>query len=326
MCKSGKVMPMHERGHFESAACELLRALRGKRSQIAWARRLGYKSNPITDWEHGRRFPTAPETLRAASRARIDVARVFAAFGPAPAPSASQRWSVAGWLDALRGSMSLAELTRLTGCSRFSVGRWLSGISTPRLPDFLRVLNAMTGRSAEWVALLVPIELVPSLEPVYRQMTAARLISMDLPWSEAVLRVVETNAYAALPAHSDAFIADSLGIPTRDVAKIVGALSGAGAIERTGRSYRVSGRLSVDTKLDADTVKRLRLHWVKAAQAHIEAGGDAWFAYNVISVSEKDCERIEQRLRAAFREVRAIVQDSHPCERAALLTMQLTRW
>ena len=36
---------------FEQIARELLVALRGKRSQTAWSRRLGYKSNVAYAWE-----------------------------------------------------------------------------------------------------------------------------------------------------------------------------------------------------------------------------------------------------------------------------------
>ncbi|HKP61820.1 MAG TPA: helix-turn-helix transcriptional regulator [Polyangiales bacterium] len=313
-------------GHFEQAAAELLRALRGRRSQVAWARRLGYRSNPITDWEHGRRFPTAPETLRAAARAGVDLTRVFAAFLPAPPPSAKAQWSVASWLDTLRGSMSVVALARLSGRSRFSVARWLSGASTPRLPDFLRLLEAINGRLAEWVALLVPIDRVPSLEPIYKRMSTARRVSVDLPWSEAVLRVLETTRYAALAAHSDAFVAETLALPVPVVSEIVRALESARVIERVERLYRVSGALVVDTKVDANAVQRLRRHWAQVAAARATGGTDDWFAYNVISCSEKDCELIEQRLRAAFREVRSIVAASQPIERAALLTIQLTRW
>ena len=50
---------------MELAARQLLRALRGKRSQVAFSRRLGYRGNPIADWEAGRRTPTAQEMLRA---------------------------------------------------------------------------------------------------------------------------------------------------------------------------------------------------------------------------------------------------------------------
>lgn len=311
---------------FERAACELLRALRGKRSQIAFARRLGYRGNPITDWEHGRRYPTAPEALRVAARARVDVARAFAAFAPAPPPSARDDYSVAEWLSSLRGSAPIVDLARRAQRSRYQVARWLSGQSVPRLPDFLRLLEAISGRAAEWVAGLVPIEAVPSLKHAHERVSAARSLASELPWSEAVLRVIETEGYRALDAHRDDFIARTLGIEEREVHAVVSALLAAGVVEATPRGLRSLAPLVVDTKGDPAAALRLRRHWAEVAARRAGAEHDDWFAYNVISVSAADCARIEQRLRAVYRELRGIVRESEPSEQAALLTLQLVRW
>jgi transcriptional regulator with XRE-family HTH domain len=318
-------MAARAHGHYEDAASELLRALRGKRSQVAFARRLGYRSNPSTDWEHGRRYPTAPEALRVAARMGFDVAAAFVPFAPAPPPTAKASYAVHAWLHSLRGTTRNVELARRAGRSRFSISRWLAGESTPRLPDFLRLLDAINGRTAEWVAALVPIERVPSLAATHRQVSAARAIAEGLPWSEAVLRVVETVGYEALPAHSDAYIAHLLGLPPPDVAHIIHALASAGVIERTARRYRVAAALVVDTKAPPRPLNPGQ-HWAQVALERLRRGEPDWFAYNVISVSHADSERIERVLRAAYREVRGIVKDSAPCEQAALLTMQLVRW
>ncbi len=141
-----------------------------------------------------------------------------------------------------------------------------------------------------------------------------------------MLRAIETTGYQALQAHSDAYIAAALGIQAGAVAEIVNVLERAGVIERAGRRYRVVGSLVVDTKAAPQAGEALRRHWAQVAFDRLVAGEDDWFAYNVISVSRKDCERIEQVLRAAYREIRGIVKDSTPCEQAALLTLQLARW
>jgi transcriptional regulator with XRE-family HTH domain len=317
-------MAGREHGLYETAASEVLRALRGKRSQVAFARRLGYRSNPSTDWEHGRRYPTAPEALRVAARMGFDVAAAFAPFAPAPPPSAKAGYAVHAWLDSLRGTSRNIELARRAGRSRFSISRWLSGESIPRLPDFLRLLDAINGRASDWVGALVPIDRVPSLAATHRQVSAARRLSAELPWSEAVLRVVETAGYQALQAHSDAYIARLLGLPPSHVAEIIGALARASVIEPSARLYRVIGNLVVDTK--AAGRPEPAHHWAQVALDRLRRGEPDWFAYNVISVSRADSERIERVLRAAYREVRGIVKDSAPCEQAALLTMQLVRW
>ena len=65
---------------YTKIAREFLTELRGKRSQVAWSRRLGYRSNVAYAWESGRRWPTAAETLRACARARIDVPAALTRF------------------------------------------------------------------------------------------------------------------------------------------------------------------------------------------------------------------------------------------------------
>jgi hypothetical protein len=71
---------------MEEAARQLIRALRGSRSQVALARRLGYRGNVVAKWEGGQRFPTFGEVLRACGRVGIDVPSALARFH---APSAS---------------------------------------------------------------------------------------------------------------------------------------------------------------------------------------------------------------------------------------------
>ena len=57
---------------FELMASELVRALRGKRSQLAFSRRLGFRTNVVHTWEAQRRWPTASRSLAVAQRAGVD--------------------------------------------------------------------------------------------------------------------------------------------------------------------------------------------------------------------------------------------------------------
>src|SRR5262245_25890531 len=124
---------------FRRAASQLLRALRGRRSQLALSKRLGYRSNVACDWEAGRRFPTAADTLRACARLRIDVDAAFRGFQPACAHAlrAGTSFRVDSWLAELRGSTPVSQLAARSGYSRYAIGRWLQGRAQPRLPDFL---------------------------------------------------------------------------------------------------------------------------------------------------------------------------------------------
>jgi hypothetical protein len=110
------------------------------------------------------------------------------------------------------------------------------------------------------------------------------------------------------------------------VLQVVAALVDAAVLEWVNDHYEVTGSLAVDTRDSAAMTVRSRHHWARVAYERVQRNESDWFAYNVISVSEVDCDRIEQILRAAYREVRGIVSQSQPSERAALLTVQLARW
>jgi transcriptional regulator with XRE-family HTH domain len=331
---------------YSSAAQQLLRAIRGKRSQIGFARRLGYRANPITDWENGRRSPTAEEALRAALLVKLPVLRAFERFHQAEPPHTSDgSIALAAWLSAIRGSVPLVEVASRTGVSRFTVGRWLSGAGKPKLDEFLRFVDALTGRVHDWVSELVPIEAVPSLKPRHERAHAARRLAFEEPWTEAILRVLETNAYAARPLHCDSELAASLGIDERVVRRCLDRLEEAGIVARNAAApnavtrnvgarghYRVTGNLSVDTRAAPLELGKLKQHWLRVGleRASLErteqSSPEDWLAYNVISVSHLDLERVRLRLSQAFKEIRAIVAASEPSESAALVNLQLVHW
>jgi len=305
-------------------ARELLRALRGQRSQVAFARRLGYRGNPVADWEAGRRFPTALELLRAYERVAGDVSDAFARFHPnVPARLDDGTLDVAAWLSALRGSASAQDIAGRAKLSRHQVARWLRGQTQPRVPDFLRVLDAITGRVTDLVAELVPIDRVPSALRDWERRQAARNLAHEEPWTEAIVRVIESRPYRELPAHSSEFVADALELSLEVVQRCLDKLEATGIIARRGERYQPVQALTVDTR----AVGKLREHWAGVAAERVHAPRpDDIFSYNVFSASRADMARIDALLRATFREIRLIVANTREDEAAALVNLQLVRW
>lgn len=310
---------------MERAASELLRAIRGRRSQIAFARRLGYRGNPITDWERGERFPTASETLRAAGRANIDVHEALARFSPSVSlPRRGREVPLDRWLDVLRGTASVKELAERSGCSRFTVSRWLRGNAQPRLPDFLRLVDAITGRVPELVHALVPIDEVPSLSARFYAAQAARRLAYELPWTEAVLRLLETRAYTGLARHEDGWVARRLGIEPEEEQRCLAALVATRSVELVDGRYVVRAPITVDTQGGAAALHRLKAHWCSVAGSRaLDARPDDLLAYNVVSVSRADLQVIREKLRMTFRDLRSIVASSQPEEVAAVINLHL---
>jgi transcriptional regulator with XRE-family HTH domain len=314
---------------WHRAASQLLRALRGKRSQLAFSRRLGYRSNVACDWEAGRRFPTAAETMRACARLRVDVRAAVAAFQPACAKAlfAPEGYRIDSWLSQLRGDTSITTLAQRTGHSRYAIARWLRGQARPRLPDFLALLDAMTGRASDLVQHLVAIESVPELHAVHARRAAAKRIAFDALWSEAVMRIMETTGYRSGRTHRSGYIASRLGITIEEEEQALDRLERAGVLRRKGGRFLELEPLTVDTTAAPLELNRLKAHWTSVTLARLaEPKPEDWLGYNVISCSEADLERIRDVLRRAFREIRALAAASQPIESAALLNLQLLTW
>lgn len=310
---------------YERLARELVRALRGRRSQRAFSGQLGYRTNVVYAWEAGRRFPTAAEAFRAAARAKVEVGAAVARFRREPAEHVdlSTPAGVAAFLREMAGNTHRTELARRAGASRHAVGRWLSGAAQPRLPDFLRLVDAESLRVLDFVAALVDPARVPSIAREWSDLAARRALARDLPWSQAVLRVLEIADYRALPAHRPGWIANRLGIPAPEEARCLEALEAAGQVAWDGRRYRPDAVVTVDTRPSPEAGRRMRRHWCEVAVARIEGERPGLYSYNVFAVSRADLERLRELHLAYFRELRAVVAESSPSEVVAVANVQL---
>ena len=307
---------------FEQLAAELLRALRGKRSQQALCRRLGTKSNVVHQWERGHSFPSASRALEVAARVGVDVPQAFRDFY-----RTLPRWltehepsspaGVAAFLDDLRGSTSIVELSRYSGKSRFAVARFLSGDAEPRLPDFLRLIEAASLRLLDFIEQLVDPRLLPSARGPWERLTAARRLAYEEPWSQAVLRALELSSYTDLPRHEAGWIARRIGVSLEEEAQCLKLLADSGQIAWRGEHWQIENVMALDTRRDPDAARRLRAWWLRRGAARIEAG-ERGLMYNLFGVSSADLERLRELQKAYLTEVRAIVARSQPVEHVVL--------
>lgn len=311
---------------YERIAAELLTALRGHRSQVAWSRRLGYKSNVAYTWESGRRHPTAAETLRAARRAGVDLEAALTRFvGRRPAwldgRDAASPEAVAAMLEDLRGSTSISELSERAGLSRYAVSRWLSAETQPRLPDFLRLVEAASVRLVDLIAVLVDPRDVPGVAALWARVEARRRGAHELPWTQALLRAIELDAYQALPEHQTGWLARRLGIPVAEEERGLAFLRETGMISWAGTRWRIEP-MAVDTRRYPEVGRRLKSHWSRVAAERVERGFPGQFSYNVFVVSREDLARIRKLHLDYFHALRQIVANGKAADFVAVANVR----
>jgi len=309
-------------------ASELLKSMRGRRSQSAFSRWLGYSSNVQYLWESGRAFPRASRFFEIAERtghpARGALDKLYPRLPAALArTSLGSTSGVTALLVDLRGSRSVLELARATGQSRFTLARWLKGDADPRLPDFLCLLDALSLRLLDFISGLVDPAQLPSVAVAWQRVEAARRTAYDSPWSHAVLRAIELEAYRRLPKHVPGWLAERVGLTNAQEEQSLKLLRDSGQIRRRRGRYEVVETGLVDTRPNPEAARKLREFWAREAAERLKAQPGAAFAYNLFTVSSADLERIRALHRSYFRELRAIVGQSEPAEAVALVTMSL---
>lgn len=313
---------------YETLSSELIRALRGKRSQTAFSKRLGYRSNVAYAWESGRAWPTAAAFFEIVGRSGRKLAPSLTKFYRAPSESSARHdlktvAGVAEFLDDLRGQASVVDLARTAERSRFAVARWLKGEAEPRLPDFLRLVESASLRLLDFLACFFELGTLPSVRKAWHELETARRAAYEMPWSHAVLRVIELPEYQALPKHEPGFIAERLRIGPEEAARCVALLLETGQLKKRGKRLVPGAALTVDTRGDAARSREAKAFWTRVALERLESGVDGTFSYNLFSVSRADLERIRELHRAYFRELRRIVAASEPAECIALANVHL---
>lgn len=315
---------------YETLARQLMRALRGARSQTAFSRRLGYSTNVAYAWESGTRAPTASQMLRAATRVGVDVHAALEPFFQRRLPETLRELDpsaprfVAALLRELHGSGPMRVLAERVGVSRSAISRILSGETQPRLPLFLRIVDAASRRVLDLLAGLVDVEAIPAAREEWRRIGALRRLAHGSPLSEAVPRFLELEQYAALPRHVPGWIAERLGISREEEERTLRALEAAGFISWDGDRWRVDRERSVDTTLfDPRAAARLGEHWAEVARERLRDGGEGHFAYLVFSTDDATLGAIRELQTRFFRELRALVASSPKNERVAVANVQL---
>lgn len=312
---------------FEQISAEFVRALRGRRSQPAFCRRLGYKSNVAYTWESKRGFPTAARALWAAEQVGIsvrDAYREFYRLTPDWMNEADPATpeGVARFLRDLKGGTSIVDLASYSGKSRFAISRWIKGETEPKLPEFFQLVECSSLRLVDLLEQLVDPRSMPSVRKRWETIDVARRVAYEAPWTQAVLRAIELKAYEELPRHEAGWIARRIGIDEEKEKECLELLKSTGQI-RWDEDHWVSGEmLTLDTRKNPEAAIAMRMWWGKVALERF-ATGQRGMMYNVFNVSEADLGRLRELQKAYFNELRTIIAQSKPVERVALATVQL---
>jgi transcriptional regulator with XRE-family HTH domain len=316
---------------FELLSRDLMRALRGERSQPAFSRALGFRSNAAYLWEHGRRYPEVSAFLKAALARDAELGRSLAQFFDQPVETFSGRRgqsvrNVTRLVVQLLGIASKRDVAAQLGVDRTTLGRWCSGKTEPRLPQFLRLVQLGTQRLIEFISLFVDLAQLPSTRELYTYILRQRRLAYELPRSHVVLRALELAAYQAEPTHDAELLAREVGASLAEVERCLAELEAAGQVARVGSHYRSAQILTIDTREEPERNARLKAFWAREALERFEmkrSSGETLFSFNLFAISEDGFQQIRKLHLAYYDQARAIIEQSRHADRVVLMNLQL---
>ncbi len=321
---------------FEIIAAEVLRSLRGKRSQAAFSRKLGYRSNIVNRWEARKAFPSASAFLRVVGAGQRRQQRsVLLRFFPRPPAELLQILQqhdaghtgvptaelVGAFLRELQGKTPVVSVAKESGYNRYSVSRWLAGDVEPRLPQFLHLIEVLSRRLLDFVACCVDPAELPSLAADWRRLSLARQAAYDQPWSHAVLRALELQGSGA--RDQTAWLADRLGKSPRDLEAALALLEATGQVQRRGGRYKLRQVVSVNTSLDRERALGLKVNWTETALERMRQGAPGNYGYSVFAITKSDLRRLRDIHLEYVRAMQAVIATSKPGECVGLYCAQL---
>lgn len=311
--------------NYQLLSAELIRALRGRRSQAGFSRYLGYKSNSVNRWESQHAFPSAARFVGIVHKLQRDRPPLIQRFLPRVPESLisadpTSTAGVAAFLRELRGKTPILSIARETGLNRYSVSRWLNGLAEPRLPEFLQLIEAISHRLLDYVACCTDPAQVGSVAANWKRLQLAREAAYSMPWSHAVLRALELESGAQ---HSRAWLAKRLGLSLGEVADALSLLERTGQIKKVRGRWRVRQVLSVNTGQDPERAHALKIFWTEASLQRMRRAAPGNYGYSLFSISGSDMRRLRDLHLQYVRAMQSLIASSRPGECVGLYCAQL---
>jgi len=291
--------------HRQQLARELVRAWRGKRTQLDASLAIGYRSNVFSAWERGRSWPTASTALAAARSGGRDVSALASRVGGDwfKRVDIATREGIALLLGDVVGDVPLKELERTTCLSRHALTRYLNATAEPALPDFIELLSA-GARLMDALDILAEPSDLPSFAHEWSKHLAATRAFAHQPACTDVLLALYLDDYRALDRHRPGWLAQRLGLSMSEEEAALSELSRRGLIGiENGRYHALQEDVEVAFGGTADDAERKRA-WI---QRQLFSGQQLHAAHYVALVSKAEAREIQTILRDASQKVRRII-------------------
>ena len=286
-------------------AQELVHACRGRRSQTALSKRLGFKSNQLYRWEAGLRGIGWPDFAALCQSCGLPLKQTLTTrlgyYGPPE--------DVSSLVSFLLGDLPIKTAEERLGFSLQMLRRWRRGDGIPDLYQILKVVDVLQGRLLEFVNGIVGPNKIDTLKDRQERSHQERVIRNSFPMSNVVCSILETEDYKKHSTHPSGWLANVLGISIQDECHLLELLMQVGAVTLTDGKYVSTGKGLELSTADIAVSIRNRAYWSKFAPSMLDQSTSippgSMFGWTVFAISESAFQQVREKLREAYSQILA---------------------
>jgi transcriptional regulator with XRE-family HTH domain len=311
---------------YDTLASELVRAVRGRQSQGALSKRLGFRSNVVWRWENGRSTPYAHDILRLLHLQGHDVVGALRLFD-APAGlrvldlSPEDPALVTEYVSALLEQARIAAMAEREGLSRSALGRLARGERPARLPEFLMVLHAANRFLLDLVARFVDPAELPSVAERWAYVQRRRRLGQSFPFYSELLMALHHPTYLGTP-HDVDFLARTVDQPAERVQAALEAHADAGLLRWDGERYASVPTYATNHGVDPEWHRMWWTHWATLAERRL-AQGRSMHRHLVLRIADRDAPDVWHVLSHQLRALIPHFEKAGDVERIGCATAEL---
>ncbi len=282
---------------------ELLPHLRGRIPQSQVDKKLGVKFTKTYRWESGTTHLMWSDFMSLCNALKIPIQDIlkeaFTFHG-------EFKKSVP-LVQHFTGTSTQKGILEALQISRYTLSRWLSGVSEPTFEQMLALMDFGSSDFLRFLELLTAGTVLPSVQKRTMQQRLQMKHSLTYPWLPVLLSALELKSYLTNP--SDQFLADKTKLPIEEIHKALKELQETGMVEWTGTHWKTlvhRGHHQTSGEDNQYTARYVFGTSLKAVDSSV-SNRNMRLSWKIFSLNKKAYGELMQRYNEFFNDLGKIV-------------------
>ncbi len=310
---------------YEKLKIDLLKTIRGDKTQQQVNKKLGFDFNQVSRWETQQKRILWPEFVRYCELSNINITqslkRVFTYHDKPEDYKTLVRH--------LSADKKMSVMSNKTKISRYIIRRWMNNTYPPTLEEMFQVMEVYQSTLINFIDDLVGVEHVKAFSRKQKAYVAEKNFIYKYPYFAAVALCLELKQYKRLKAHQKGFIAKRIGISQEEEEEVFKNAVKLGLLEFRKKKYYKppENKRHLNTKGNFFGSKCIKGYWLNKSIQKLEKMNEPkkedYFSYFLFNTNETTYNLVLDEYIKFFKKIiDLVVQDNKPTYKSKIFSVQ----